>query len=34
MVGTGAITEWDSGTTVFDEVVFAPAEGGQAEQGY
>jgi carotenoid cleavage dioxygenase len=31
---TGTITEWDSGTKVFDEVVFAPAEGGETEQGY
>jgi carotenoid cleavage dioxygenase len=31
---TGAITEWDSGTKVFDEVVFAPAAGGEPEQGY
>jgi len=31
---TGAVAEWDSGTKVFDEVVFAAAEGGQHEQGY
>jgi carotenoid cleavage dioxygenase len=31
---TGTTAEWDSGTKVFDEVVFAPAEGGQPEQGY
>jgi carotenoid cleavage dioxygenase len=31
---TGALTEWDSGRKVFDEVVFAPAEGGDPEQGY
>jgi carotenoid cleavage dioxygenase len=31
---TGSITEWDSGSKVFDEVVFAPAEGGEPEQGY
>ena len=31
---TGAVTEWDSGTKVFDEVVFAPAVGGAPEEGY
>ena len=31
---TGAIAEWDSGTKVFDEVVFAPATSGGAEHGY
>jgi carotenoid cleavage dioxygenase len=31
---TGAVTEWDSGTKVFDEVVFAPAVGGAVEEGY
>jgi carotenoid cleavage dioxygenase len=31
---TGAVAEWDSGAKVFDEVVFAPAEGGGPEQGY
>ena len=31
---TGAVAEWDSGTHVFDEVVFAPAVGGELEQGY
>jgi carotenoid cleavage dioxygenase len=31
---TGAVTEWDSGTKVFDEVVFAPAQGGDPEEGY
>lgn len=31
---TGAVAEWDSGTKVFDEVVFAPAVGGGREQGY
>jgi carotenoid cleavage dioxygenase-like enzyme len=31
---TGAVAEWDSGTKVFDEVVFAPAEGGAPEEGY
>jgi carotenoid cleavage dioxygenase len=31
---TGAATRWDSGSWLFDEVVFAPAVGGAAEQGY
>jgi carotenoid cleavage dioxygenase len=31
---TGAVAEWDSGTKVFDEVVFAPAVDGRHEQGY
>ena len=31
---TGTITEWDSGSKVFDEVVFAPAGDGDPEQGY
>ena len=31
---TGAITSFDSGSKVFDEVVFAPARGGGSEQGY
>ena len=31
---TGALTEWDSGSKVFDEVAFAPAVGGEPEQGY
>lgn len=31
---TGTVAEWDSGTKVFDEVVFAPAQGGDTEQGY
>ena len=31
---TGATDEWTSGTKVFDEVVFAPAQGGAVEQGY
>ncbi len=31
---TGAITEWASGTKVFDEVVFAPAIGGENDEGY
>jgi carotenoid cleavage dioxygenase-like enzyme len=31
---TGISSEWDSGSKVFDEVVFARAEGGPPEQGY
>lgn len=31
---TGRVDEWDSGTKVFDEVVFAPAQGGAVEEGY
>jgi carotenoid cleavage dioxygenase-like enzyme len=31
---TGAIAEWDSGTKVFDEVVFAPATSSADEHGY
>ena len=31
---TGAIATWESGSKVFDEVVFAPAVGGAPEQGY
>jgi carotenoid cleavage dioxygenase len=31
---TGAITSFDCGTKVFDEVVFAPAQDGDLEQGY
>jgi carotenoid cleavage dioxygenase len=31
---TGTSAVWDSGAKVFDEVVFAPAVGGQPEQGY
>ena len=31
---TGALTEWDSGSKAFGELVFAPAAGGGPDQGY
>jgi carotenoid cleavage dioxygenase-like enzyme len=30
----GTVADWNSGRKVFDEIVFAPAEGGNHEQGY